>query len=95
MKSRSSLLAPAHPGGPGKRAIKWLWCKMVVVPICILKIFSIVQCRNVSYHKAVEGYSHEAGENPCEFLWYSEYHTEFVHYGDHGYCAAIPDLQPQ
>ena len=23
---RSSLLAPAHPGGPGKRAIKWLWC---------------------------------------------------------------------
>jgi len=25
VKSRSSLLAPAHPGGPGKRAIKWLW----------------------------------------------------------------------
>jgi len=25
IKSRSSLLAPAHPGGPGKRAIKWLW----------------------------------------------------------------------
>jgi len=24
MKSRSSLLPPAHPGGPGKRAIKWL-----------------------------------------------------------------------
>jgi len=23
IKSRSSLLAPAHPGGPGKRAIKW------------------------------------------------------------------------
>ena len=22
---RSSLLAPAHPSGPGKRAIKWLW----------------------------------------------------------------------
>jgi len=22
----SSLLAPAHPGGPGKRAVKWLWC---------------------------------------------------------------------
>jgi len=20
-----SLLAPVHPGGPGKRAIKWLW----------------------------------------------------------------------
>ena len=28
IKSRSSLLAPAHPGGRGKRAIKWLvvWC---------------------------------------------------------------------
>jgi len=25
-KSRSSLLAPAHLGGPGKRAVKWLWC---------------------------------------------------------------------
>jgi len=23
--SRNSLLAPAHPGGPGKRAVKWLW----------------------------------------------------------------------
>ena len=30
MKSRSSLLAPAHPGGPGKRAVKRLCC--VVVP---------------------------------------------------------------
>ena len=25
IKSRSSLLEPAHPGGPRKRAIKWLW----------------------------------------------------------------------
>ena len=25
IKSRSSLLAPGHPGGPGKRAIKRLW----------------------------------------------------------------------
>jgi len=25
VKSRSSLLALAHPGGPGKRAVKWLW----------------------------------------------------------------------
>ena len=25
MKSRSSILAPAHPGGPGKRTVKWLW----------------------------------------------------------------------
>jgi len=26
VKSRSSLLAPAHTGGPRKRALKWLWC---------------------------------------------------------------------
>jgi len=26
IKSRSSLLAPAHPGGSGKRAVKRLWC---------------------------------------------------------------------
>jgi len=26
IKSRSSLLALAHPAGPGKRAIKRLWC---------------------------------------------------------------------
>jgi len=25
IKSRSSLMALAHPGGPGKRAVKWLW----------------------------------------------------------------------
>ena len=25
MKSRNSLLAPAQLGGPGKRAVKWLW----------------------------------------------------------------------
>ena len=26
IKSRSCLLAPAHLGGPGKRAVKRLWC---------------------------------------------------------------------
>jgi len=31
IKSRSSLLAPAHAGGPGKRTVKWLWCGGVVV----------------------------------------------------------------
>ena len=29
IKSRSSLLAPAHPGGPRKRAVKRLWCGVV------------------------------------------------------------------
>jgi len=30
IKSRSSLLAPAHPCGPRKRAIKRLWCGIVL-----------------------------------------------------------------
>ena len=48
IKSRSSVLAPAEPGGPGKRAVKrlCLWCgggsllsddcmKTVFSPVCI------------------------------------------------------------
>ena len=35
IKSRTSLLAPAYPGGPGKRAAKWLWCGGVNLVICI------------------------------------------------------------
>jgi len=31
IKSRSSLLVPAYPGDPGKRAVKRLWCGVVVV----------------------------------------------------------------
>ena len=31
IKSRSFLPAPAHLGGPGKRAVKWLWCGVVVI----------------------------------------------------------------
>jgi len=32
MKSRRFLLTPAHLGGPGKRAVKWLWCVCVLEP---------------------------------------------------------------
>jgi len=33
-KSRSSLLVPAHPGSPGKSAVKRLWCGVVVIISC-------------------------------------------------------------
>jgi len=33
IKSRSSLLALAHPGGPGRRAIKRLWCGVAVAEL--------------------------------------------------------------
>ena len=39
IKSRSSLLALAHPGGPGKRAVKRLWWCGVVV-YCTVSVFS-------------------------------------------------------
>jgi len=50
IKSRSSLLAPTHPGGPGKRAVKWLcgnrklnlllnWYSKVLLFIIIYTIF--------------------------------------------------------
>jgi len=35
IKYRSSLLAPADPGGPGKRAAKWL-CVCVCVVLALL-----------------------------------------------------------
>jgi len=38
IKSRSSLLAPADPDGPGKRAVKWLWCGVVVQKHKLLKV---------------------------------------------------------
>ena len=31
IESRSFFLAPAHPGGPGKGAVKRLWCGSFVV----------------------------------------------------------------
>ena len=44
IKSTSSLLALAHPGGPGKRAVKWL-C------VCVCLYMANVQCSNILiYH---------------------------------------------
>ena len=33
IKSRGSLLAPAHPGGARKRALKRLWCGVLTINI--------------------------------------------------------------
>jgi len=40
IKSRSSLLAPTHPGGAGKRAVKRLWWCGGVVVVCVICVFS-------------------------------------------------------
>jgi len=44
VKSRSSLLAPAHPGDPGKRAVKrwwWWWIVTRVGPGAVSKWVSV------------------------------------------------------
>jgi len=48
INSRSSLLAPAHPGGPGKMAVKRLWCGVVHVGMSELshkRMHDIVKCK--------------------------------------------------
>ena len=42
IKSRSSPLVPAHLGGSGKRAVKRLWCGVVVVLFFIPRLISAV-----------------------------------------------------
>jgi len=42
IKSRSSLLAPPHPGGPGKRSVKWLLyggggCQSLCPPCIVMR----------------------------------------------------------
>jgi len=40
IKSTSSLLAPAHPCGPGKRAVKrswWWWCVTSFAVACVVE----------------------------------------------------------
>ena len=45
VKSRSCLLAPAHPGGPGKRAVKWLWCGSgCIFVLKLISAFEYVLC---------------------------------------------------
>jgi len=41
LHSRSSLLAPAYPGGPGKRAVKQLWwrCDHATLEECRVPIY--------------------------------------------------------
>ena len=38
MKFRRSLLAPAHRGGPGKRAVKRMWCGYGAVSVEQMKL---------------------------------------------------------
>ena len=50
LKSRSSLLAPAHPVGPWKRAVKWLWWwwYWMYISMCLLSC-GLHVCQDVSW----------------------------------------------
>ena len=56
IKFRSSLLAPAHPSGPGKRAVKWM---CVCVCFFLLSFFfsspDLSRCRLDVYHTSTRG----------------------------------------
>jgi len=59
MKSRSSLLAPAHQGGPGKRAVKRWWCVGVVcalhgIPTCISSAIKIHPTSHVTAEEYIQ-----------------------------------------
>ena len=51
IKSRTSLLAPAHPGGPGKRAVKRLWCGIIIY--CHVSIIRIIVIESRSHMRCV------------------------------------------
>jgi len=54
IKSRSSLLATAHPDGPGKRAVKRLWCGDKATFCCSVYIFKfLLVCDFTIYSEAV------------------------------------------
>jgi len=70
IKSRSSLLAPAHPGGPGKRAIQRV-CVCVCDLCCIFQIKSLILLKlsnevSRSQNEHVSNYLHQ-----CSLRWCS------------------------
>jgi len=47
-------MAPAHPGGPGKRAIKWFWCGGLYLKLGLaqpgpLKDVAAIKCKLMLY----------------------------------------------
>jgi len=51
IKSRSSLLAPAHPGGPGKMVVGW--CGGFQLLHCVSKNVPPLTCYNLYIHGSI------------------------------------------
>ena len=64
-KVQSLLLGPAHPGGPGKRAVKWLW--VVVVDIATDSISNSIMTADLllEYY-----YFYHHDYHSCCYYWY-------------------------
>jgi len=58
-KSRSSLLAPAQPGGPRKRAVKRLWCVVMQ---------QVLQCNENHLSQKSESQL-QRRQCVCQFYW--------------------------
>ena len=83
-KSRSSLLAPAHPSSPGKRAVKRSWC--VVCGSCLYTL-AVTVCK---YHDDI------MFSPPCSCLlshrplWLDTYHVDITrHWQDDWKLASV------
>jgi len=50
IKSRNSFLAPAHPDGPGKMAVKRLWCGDSLSGVPSAPHFKCFYCVNITFH---------------------------------------------
>ena len=72
IKSRSSLLAPAHPGGPVERAVKRLWCGVVVAKYTASLEASHRKCRYRSKHD-------EPKAKRNRTVWYPATSSELLH----------------
>ena len=79
IKSRSSLLAQAHPGGPGKRAVKQLWWWWVSPKIRVLPSLLYGTCPKLWTEMTVMLCCHgmSTTASVVNLVWLSQvYHTE-------------------
>jgi len=70
IKSRSSVLAPAHPGGPGKMAVKRFWCGASLANIDYIQCLMSLSSTNTD--KAARAKSHQIFKITADFVKISE-----------------------
>ena len=79
IKSRSSFLAPAHPGGPGKRAVKWL-CVSVCIFLCLVSVVWYISAGDVPADDADYTFSSSFDLVKFSFLGHSANSSVSINY---------------